>query len=373
MLVYIAILIWILLINGIFRTRRLPRINAGGTLSGYNVEKAQVFLTMGMLVFFVGLRSAGADTEAYIRNFNTLPTGIGELLSPKTYVGYSEWIFRALGIFCKTISENYHLYLFVIASISGILVASTLKRVSNYYAESIILFMLMGDFTWLINGVRQFLAVSILFYASRYIEKKQTMKFMICLLIAMFIHNSAFFMFPIYFVVQGKAWNKRTVFFMITGIISVIFINTFLHFLDSVMQGTVYDGYIERFDSFGGGSSFIRTVIYAVPPVLAFMKRKEITKEANPFINLAINMSVAGAVVSLIANFTSGILVGRIPIYFSVYNLALLPWLLRSRSYKNNRYLPIIMYVCYSFIFIFFTNFYYYSDLLFGGRVIPRF
>ena len=68
----------------------------------------------------------------------------------------------------------------------------------------------------------------------------------------------------------------------------------------------------------------------AVPPVIAFWGRKILERKENAFINICINMSVICAGIYFLGIFTSGILVGRLPIYFEIYNMILLPYLLKE-------------------------------------------
>ena len=65
-------------------------------------------------------------------------------------------------------------------------------------------------------------------------------------------------------------------------------------------------------------------------------------------------------VISKIAS--SGILLGRLPIYFSMYNLILLPWLLKNIFKEREKNLIYyIMIVCY------FSFFYYQMVVTWGG------
>lgn len=65
------------------------------------------------------------------------------------------------------------------------------------------------------------------------------------------------------------------------------------------------------------GMNPIRALINAVPMILAWLFRRKLVWENDSVINLCINMSVIAMGVSLIAVVTSGIMVGRMPIYTS--------------------------------------------------------
>ena len=67
-------------------------------------------------------------------------------------------------------------------------------------------------------------------------------------------------------------------------------------------------------------------------------------------------------IISKIAS--SGILLGRLPIYFSMYNLILLPWLLKNIFEKKEKDLVYyIMVICYLMYF------YYQINILSGGAI----
>ncbi len=367
MIIYVCITLWIILISGLCsRVFKFDEIE-----HHYVIRPSWIhaFLAMGPVVFFIGLRSAGADTETYIGGFNKLPAGFNALFSSNSYKDTSEYLFKAFGILCKTITRDYHFYIFLIALITGILIAITLRNNTEYFGTAMILFMLTGMYTWMINGIRQFLAVAIIFAGIKLIEKKKWLAYIAIVAIAFFIHNSAIVMVPVVFLVQGKAWNKKTILVLLLCIAAVLFVNEFVRILGNVTDGTVFDGYADNLGEYGG-SNIIRTIIFAIPPALALIGRKQVDERAPKIIHICVNMSIICVGISLIANFTSGILIGRLPIYFSVFNLILLPWLV-NEVYKENKIIKITMFVCYGILFFLECNSYYYSNLLFGGHILP--
>lgn len=54
------------------------------------------------------------------------------------------------------------------------------------------------------------------------------------------MHQSALVMIPIVIIVQGKAWNKRTILFLSAALVAVTFVNQFTSILDNMMQETQY-------------------------------------------------------------------------------------------------------------------------------------
>lgn len=365
MIIYIGMIFWILFVSGVCRKKRVQNKITGE--KEYRATFLCAMLSMGIIVFFIGLRSAGADTHAYIKMFNDLPVGIENIKNViRSDVG--EKGFEIFGIFIKTfISQDYHVYLFIIAAISGFCIASVLRRYSAYFTTSMILFMLAGTFTWMINGIRQFLVASIAFFSVDLILKKRPILYILLILLLSTIHTSAIILLPVYFIVRGEAWNKRTMIVLGVSVLIIFFATRFTSFLDSALVGTQYEGAVEQFAT-DNGSNPIRVLINMVPIILAFINRKIVKEKGSVFINVCINMSIMGVALSLISMVTSGVLMGRLPIYFNIYNLILLPWLVKKTCGKYRKLVYTAMIMCYTFLFLYenfyVLNFYYVSDIL---------
>lgn len=365
MILYTSLIIWIVLIAACSRKRITHSLLAEGNC--YSPSSGAALIAFAPIIFFIGLRSGGADTYAYISMFNALPKGV-TAIEEILRVRESEYGFALFGTVVKTfISADYHVYLFLIALISGIFVVVTLRRFSDYFFESLILFMLTGTFTWMINGIRQFIAVAVAFWAVRFIVEKKPVKYIIVILILTTIHASAIILFPIYFIVQGRAWNKKTILVLLSGVIVIFFASRFTSILDWALEGTSYAGATEQFAS-DDGANPIRTVISAVPVIMAFLYRKDIDQVSEPALNIFINMSILALATSCVAMVTSGILMGRLISYFTIYSLVLLPWLVHQAPSANRKLYSFGMWVCYIFYYFyqcFYVNYYYYfSDVL---------
>lgn len=364
MIIYTAGILWILLVDMFCRKNTILLENGHEET---RVTKVQAFLSMAYLVFFIGLRSAGADTHAYIYGFNMYPTGLGSIWRA---LFDDEGLFEAFGVAMKTfISKSYYPYLFVIAYVSGMTVSNTLRKYTPYYLSAMMLFMLQGTWTWMINGIRQFVAVSLSFASIGLLLKRKTVGYIVVMLVLSRIHTSALFMIPIYFFVDGEAFSSKSWIMVAIAIAAVLFTSQFTGALDVALQGTAYSDIIGGdYFSTTGGSNPIRTLIFAVPVVLAYLDKENIKKYAPPIIHVSVNMSIICVCISLIANVTSGIYVGRVPIYFSMYNLLLLPWLAHNTTLMFPKTFNALMFGFYSLYYIY-DNYigggmYYKSDLL---------
>ena len=177
-------------------------------------------------------------------------------------------------------------------------------------------------------------------------------------------------MIPVYFLVRSEPWETKTLITVGIAAFSVVFTNYFLNTMVTVTEsmnldyGSVFSNNYFLEDD---GSSPIRTLIYAVPTIMAFTQRDTIRREAPDLIKVCVNMSIVCVCVSAIANVTSGIYVGRLPIYFSMYNLILLPYLFIHTDVKNRGWiLPVMLMYIALFIYenYFYGHPYYYSEFL---------
>ena len=363
MIIYTGAIFWILLIQRLSKNRI-------ALTQPQHVTKGAAMLMMAYLVFFIGLRGTGGDTAAYIRSYRYYTdTGLWKALT-MVFSFQDESLFEGLAILTKTVfGSSYVPFLFIVAAISGFGMSHVLYKKSEAFFTSMILFVLWGNWSWMINGIRQFLAAVLAFMCISLIEDKKAIRYMICILLLSRIHFSVIMMIPLYFFVKAEPWKKETALLILVVIAAVLFTNRFLGALDTIMEGTEYEGYLtgEYFTN-NSGSNPIRTLVFAVPTVIAYANRKEIEKKAPQLIKICVNMSIVCVCVSTIANVTSGIYIGRLPIYFSLYNLILLPWMYIHILNDRKRNIASGTMVLYSAYYVFENYFYshpyYLSEVL---------
>lgn len=270
------------------------------------------------------------DTNAYFRMFDQIPgdfSQIGSYLqqNPKD-PGFT--IFMVL---FKTIGLDARGIFLIIALIQGLSLAYVYRKYSSDYFFSILLFFLSTDYySWMQNGIRQYMAVSIIFAATPLILNKKYVPSILVILFAASFHQSALLMIPVIFLVQGEALNQKMLWTSVLTLISLVFLDTFTDVLDSTLQNTQYGNVVTDYQtgdfSDDNGTNLIRVLVYSIPFILALIGIKSIRKENNRIINICTNMSLLTCGSYLISAFTSGIFLGRLPIYFSLYSYILLPW-----------------------------------------------
>lgn len=149
---------------------------------------------------------------------------------------------------------------------------------------------------------------------------------------------------------------KKTILFILIAIAAVMFIGKFTNFLDTALSDTQYKNVVSDWKQFeDDGTNPIRVLVYAVPTILSYIGRKIIWIEDNKLVNLCVNMSIISTGLYVVSMFTSGIFIGRLPIYFSLYNYILLPWEIENLFTERSKKLVYIGLIG------FYLLFYYYQ------------
>lgn len=358
MTVYWFMTAWVILF-GILAQVSAKKVCVGEYLGEEVYEtRAHLFMavvTFAVIIFFAGARSFTGDTGAYIDMFKDYP-----LFQNAHDVIFDDSArepgFRLFSILIKTyISDDYTVWFYIIAIISGICIMIPLYKYSCNFGVSAFLFMASCQFSWMFNGMRQFLVAAIIFSCTGLILKNRTLLYVLIVCVLSTIHKSAFILIPMYFIAKGEPWNKRTLLFIGCIVLSMLFTTKFTNLLTDVVEQTDYASSVNEFKATDDGTNPIRILVESVPIILAFIYRNKIKDKLTPIIKLSINMSLIASGLYIISKVaSSGVLLGRLPIYFSMYNLILLPWLLKNIFADREKDL-----VYYTMIICYFSFFYY--------------
>ena len=369
MAIYNSMILWIAILGIYNRISLRTKQRKCEMPQGHNKYRVPMWLgvlTFGYIIFWVGMRSGVADTGTYITAFNTYPSDISIIPQYWDFSENKSPGFVTFSILFKHfISTDYHIWLMTIAAFTGIPIMLVLRKRSEHFFYSMFLFMAGLLFFWMLNGMRQFLAAAIVFLASDWIEKRKTIFFILAVLVAATIHFTVLVMIPMYFIATAKPFGKKIIFFLILLLLAIIFLEPFIGSMEDVLEGTAYAGATAQFAQ-DDGVNPIRVLVMAVTPIIAFCGRKIIVKKDNIFINICINMSVICAGIYFLGMFTSGILVGRLPIYFELYNIILLPYLLEECFTKESSKIMYLLCTVGFLGFYYFQmrNSYYVSDII---------
>ena len=310
------------------------------------------------IVFWTMMRpSSIGDTSSYMKGYEEIPEIFGMFSTYMKDITKDKGFYALTALIKIFVTKDVRVYFAILAAIQGVLLIKVYRKYSINMVASLFLFIASTDYiSWMYNGIRQFLAVTITFACCSLILEKKYIKAIILILIASTIHGSALLVLPFLFVINGEAWNKKTILFIIGIIVAVAFVDRFTDILDILLQETQYKNVVSDWQSWNDdGTNILRVLVYSVPTILSIVGLKYIRYEKSPLINMCVNASIVSTGFYIVSMFTSGIFIGRIPIYFSLYNYILLPWEI------NHMFTEKSQKIIYLGMIGFYLLFYFYS------------
>lgn len=370
--------LWYYLFLGImayiyFQQKNKSTVNADGTRtvnSGNDNDEYKASFLFSILVYLPLIWLAGTrsweiadkygDTGVYINMYKDAPSSLNELL------GNIDWDskypgFEIIMSFVKQISGvDYQGFFWIIAIIQGV----CLIVFYRYYTKNIVivafLFFASTDYmSWMMNGTRQFLVVTILLAAFPLVQKKRFFLFIIIVLLLFTVHRSVLIVIPLYIASLGKPFNKRTITILVLCLIAIVFAGQFTNLMDEGLQETAYSNMVSEFEG-DNGTNILRALVYSIPAIIAIFNRNKLNEDTPEIINISVNMSLFTAGLYLLSVPISGIYMGRLPIYCTLFSYILLPWELKH-FFREDMYKTLILVM----ITLYFS-FYIYQMLQWG-------
>ncbi|MCI5650518.1 MAG: EpsG family protein [Fusicatenibacter sp.] len=271
-------------------------------------------------VVWAGFRKNFGDTPAYSRMYDLVPNTlrqIPEYLSVNTKdKGFSV----LLTLFKMLFGDSKWIFFLIIAIFQMLCLVIIYRKYSEDYWISIFLFIASSDYlSWMHNGIRQFIAATAIFACFGLIIKKKYVPAICIILLASTIHASALMMIPVIFIVQGRALNRRSILVIVCAIIGIVFVDQLTPVLNDVLVDTQYSDLVtNELWSNDNGTNVIRVLVYSIPALLSIIGKKYIIAENNPVINICVNCSLITAGIYAVSSVSSGIYIGRLPIYTSL-------------------------------------------------------
>lgn len=307
-------------------------------------------------VVWTAHRTWFGDTEVYRSGFLNLPGSIQQII-PYISENTKDKGFSIFSILVKSMIGNKDVvFFFLIAAFQMICIVYIYKKYSSNYWMSFFLFIISTDYlSWMHNGMRQFIAVTMILAAFKLLIEEKYVPLIMVILLAATIHGTALMMLPIVFIVQGRAWNTKTILFIMAVVLVVALIDRFTPILTNALADTQYNDLTTNEIWVGDdGTSILRVLVYSVPALLSLWGKKYIDAAPNPIINICVNCSIVTMALYLLSTVTSGIYMGRLPIYTTLQGYMAVPWLIDNMFEENSaRMINIVMMGAYLFFFFY--------------------
>lgn len=329
--------------NKHFKTKRIE------SYTFYNSNPFMATITIIILVYLASLRTGIGDTQTYISHFINAPDSFEAFLKVADWSG--EWGFLFINYFIKNfISSDPQIYLLILSGLSFYLVFKTFYQYGEMFDVTMYIFIAAGSYITAMNGMRQFLVASIVFYTFNWIYEKKYFRCIILYLLLSTIHKSVILFIPIVFFLNTRAWEGGTKFLLITG--AVLYITfpvtneIYVYFLKDTQYSIYGEGILT---GTSGSANFIRVLVSVVPLFLSYLLKSNLKK--IPYINIFVNCSVLNFIFMLLASASSWIF-ARYCIYYSLFSYVLLSWCIKY-SGKQSKLIKLICFLCYLVFFYF--------------------
>lgn len=225
-----------------------------------------VFFVILAVLLMLRHESVGNDTRNYIHYFGIFAElEWGKLPQTSNEIGY---VF--LNKILSYISKEPQFFIAVTSLVTCAMIYPTYRRLCEDPSLTIVLFCTMTTFVMLFSGIRQNLAIAIGCLAYEFTRKKKLIPFIVCVILAVAFHTSAFmliFMYPLFHTKITKNWL-----FAVVPILAVVFVFNKQIFL-------VLSYFLEKFTGYDGSLSqstaYTMIFLFAIFAVFAFVVPQE--------------------------------------------------------------------------------------------------
>lgn len=320
MIIYWALLAWTVVVALTWKKWFIFKVR---TVDGRTKAKpllASYLASFAPLVFIIGMRTEVADTKNYIETFNNLPTTFSEILSFQ----YKDRLFYQLSAVIKRFFPNASVWLLIIAFFQILFICLTIRRYSAMPGVSMFLFVASVEIAYMFNGMRQFLAVTLLFAGYRLLVEKKYIPYILLIILAAQFHATAYVMIFGLAVSFIKPWSKAMYVGLAAFTFAMIFLNPILSGMKIFFEDTEYGGRMNELVQ-TEGVNFIRALVALVPCVLGFFFKNNKALFSKREYAVAFNMSLLNAAFFVAASIVGGNLMARFAEYFTIFQLITFP------------------------------------------------
>lgn len=320
-------------------------------------KKNHIHNNAGNNIYFVIVVALLIFISAFRGDFNPDYSGYEEIYNRFSYISFDAIIRRGMFsypekgylLFQYVINHVFHNVIWLFITTTIIIVVSNAYQIKKYAPNLLLAFILFveaGTYYTSFNLMRHMLAISIVMMGSIFIYEKKPIKFFAFVVLAGFIHTSAFFMIPMYFVLNLKLKRKSVLIYPIILLVLVIALPSIIRFV----QRYYWSWYFTSDSQYGRGYTWRSALIpfvmdaFSIGVYLAkYRKQKSnnfenddreeselmFDKIENVWLNatfLHLTFALMGFRMSIISRFTA---------YLSLYSILFFCMQVEKSKYKN--------------------------------------
>lgn len=316
-----------------------------GTIKAQNLILALLSF-LPMFLVNACMEYVGNDYQNYYLYYRNIMSGAGQDV---------EITFHLISLLAAELGLGFQGVYYIYSLINHILLLVCIRRFSDNYAVSYLMFFLNGFFFYLgLNQIRQFTSVMLVFYAYRYIREKKPLRYLICVGLAATFHVTAAVMLPFYWILKTK-WKLSTycVVAVLLAPVNLFYTEVITWLFQNFMPRYLNTNYATR--EFSMNIRYLCVVVLTLVIALIYEKK---SREDNTVFRNGLMLS------NLIVLFASWLPeYQRFVFYFFVPSIAFIPHLVEKDESRLRR---IGVYVILLGVY-----FWYFRDLYPGMGVIP--
>lgn len=204
-------------------------------------KRILLMLLCSILTLYTGLRSIEwPDTYGYMKGFCMYTNSLFHYSITDSPYKYSDKGFYLLSSIIKTFTDNYHSFFLCIACLTFLFLCKSLSKYSIYPLLGLCVYISRFMLSRNMMQIRAALAIAIVIYGLKYIEKRNIRKFLLIICIAATLHLSMVLAIPLYWVNKLKLTFRHISYWLIGAFITTALFSSFI--IDKVTQWTLqYD------------------------------------------------------------------------------------------------------------------------------------
>lgn len=273
MITYFIVLVVVVVSCG-FATKSCKIVKTIDSTTLQITRDTKVFLFFSIVALTVtsGLRYfVGTDYGNYIMLYKQYSK-----LTFAEWFTFDEPILPIIGNISYRVFDSYYPMFFIVAFITIVFaLVSTYKETTDYLFVTLI-YIFVGCWHASFNGIRQCMAVTIVYLSRRYILQRKFFKFLLLCFVAFLVHKSALFFILVYFVYADKVSIKRLLIIIFVTITISMNYETVFGFI-----GWLNDSEFVQNEYSSAGVSIFRILVGCAPAILGiyFAYNKKLEKE----------------------------------------------------------------------------------------------
>ena len=310
-----------------------------------------------IIALFIGLRhynNGSGDSRVYYNLWEKLSDmPIDKFIPYLKKIDMESGFLAAVWILSKFFAHPQFMFI-----LSGILFAASICHFVKNNCENpmlgLLVFNCLGMFNFMVQGLRQAIAMSICFFALEYCKKKKPLKFFILIAIAMLFHASAIVFAVVYLLSFFKLTLKSVATFAVIAGVGILL----MPFLFRVINSIINDDYhMNNTENSTGG--VVAILIYLAIIIFALMMNDY--KNPDKKYTLFVYMAAVG-MISLVLRNTVSTILERVGMYFACGQMVLVSDSVERVNSRTTKtiFLTMVVFLCLA-VAVYKTS---YSDLI---------